>query len=704
MKFICSLILVLVCQYSFAKTYYINPKGNDNTGNGSIGSPWQTLFRATTSVRKAGDIIHMMAGVYLETVQSELAVGVSLEGDGQNSTVLKSALTSDWKALLTAGSDMEGVLGNQHISNIKFDGQNMATAWGILITGRSNFSIYNCTFVDFRNRGVTFSGRVDNESAAPGIYAKDNSFHDNIMSNCAEYVYGNYGSGCLILGGQQNMLIYNNSISQNSRAEGHNGWPIKYTNDGYLKGCKIYNNKLTKIPMGNDPGINGWDFAIELFNASGLEIYGNTIQGSIDLNVVTRDTFDFGVWIHDNKIGQLVLNKFVETGITLEYHVESVLIENNELTNLGIPIYFTPREGNIINDVIIRHNICNNIGVANGSHQGLGIRLGEDGGRTYFLKDFLVYDNKFIGSEGEKPYWGIAITGISKANNIQIKQNTIKNFSAGSITANPGSAIDSMIVEGNNLINNGYGNKTAFYGGSPLHYIDKKNNSENASVFSYVNFKMNVIRPLYYELKKSDMLILITAFTFIIGMLFTIKEHVYSFPIFVIYTVINIFLGLEKELIGEAAIFLVFTIASIYGWVMWSKRNQRNHRKIRVSTSSPKEKLLQLVFFTIAFGLIFTALFTYKDGFAPGSIPWADALATATAFTGIWLVTRKKAESWYWWMATSLISVPLYYFKHQIVISIFYTILLIITIWGSVEWKKAINKKRSQSLKKVKYS
>jgi nicotinamide mononucleotide transporter len=74
--------------------------------------------------------------------------------------------------------------------------------------------------------------------------------------------------------------------------------------------------------------------------------------------------------------------------------------------------------------------------------------------------------------------------------------------------------------------------------------------------------------------------------------------------------------------------------------------------------------------------------------FAPGVIPWADAFASATAFTGMWLMAKKKVESWYWWMATNIASIPLFFVKDYMLTSVFYFVLLIIAFWGLAEWKK----------------
>jgi nicotinamide mononucleotide transporter len=60
--------------------------------------------------------------------------------------------------------------------------------------------------------------------------------------------------------------------------------------------------------------------------------------------------------------------------------------------------------------------------------------------------------------------------------------------------------------------------------------------------------------------------------------------------------------------------------------------------------------------------IFFSLQYLQKD-FAPGAIPWADALASAAAYTGMWLMAKKKVESWFWWIVTNTASIPLYFVK-----------------------------------------
>jgi nicotinamide mononucleotide transporter len=131
---------------------------------------------------------------------------------------------------------------------------------------------------------------------------------------------------------------------------------------------------------------------------------------------------------------------------------------------------------------------------------------------------------------------------------------------------------------------------------------------------------------------------------------------------------------------------------SIYGWILWAKRNQQHQHVVNITWSSKKEWLGELSFFAAFYLVIFGALTYLKRDFAPGAIPWADAFASATAFTGMWLMARKKVTSWYWWIATNIASIPLYFVKHYVFTSVYYFILLLMAVWGLVEWTKRANK------------
>lgn len=169
---------------------------------------------------------------------------------------------------------------------------------------------------------------------------------------------------------------------------------------------------------------------------------------------------------------------------------------------------------------------------------------------------------------------------------------------------------------------------------------------------------------------------------------FSKKENILVYPVGLVNTIIYIFISIKGHLYGEASVNLYYTIMSIYGWVLWAKRDEQRQHSIRISYSTGREWLSQLLFFGIFYVFIYAALTWLKKEFAPEAIPWADALASASAYTGMWLMARKKVESWYWWIITNLASIPLYFIKGYVFTSFQFLVLLILAVAGLIAWKR----------------
>ncbi len=179
-------------------------------------------------------------------------------------------------------------------------------------------------------------------------------------------------------------------------------------------------------------------------------------------------------------------------------------------------------------------------------------------------------------------------------------------------------------------------------------------------------------------------------FSGIISVWYSRKENVLVYPTGLINTIIYIFISFQGKLLGEATVNLYYTVMSIIGWNMWTKKDNKKETVLHITKATQKEWIQHLLFFIVFYAAIFFALTYLKKIFSEGVIPWADALATASAFTGMWLMTKKKLESWYWWIITNITSMPLYFVKHYVFTSFYYLVLLIMAVFGLLEWMKRI--------------
>ncbi|MEO6187928.1 MAG: nicotinamide riboside transporter PnuC [Ginsengibacter sp.] len=201
-----------------------------------------------------------------------------------------------------------------------------------------------------------------------------------------------------------------------------------------------------------------------------------------------------------------------------------------------------------------------------------------------------------------------------------------------------------------------------------------------------------IYQQFVHDVQHTTLLEYIAVIFGIASVWYSKKENILVYPVGLINTITYVYISIKGSLFGEASVNFYYTVMSIYGWVLWSKKDQQKVHIVLITRSSNKEWAQQLIFFVLCYTVIFLSLTYLKRDFAPGAIPWADAFASATAFTAMLLMARKKIESWYWWIATNIASIPLYFVKHYVFTSIYYLILLLMAFWGLYEWKERANK------------
>ena len=187
-------------------------------------------------------------------------------------------------------------------------------------------------------------------------------------------------------------------------------------------------------------------------------------------------------------------------------------------------------------------------------------------------------------------------------------------------------------------------------------------------------------------IKATSLLEYVAVFAGIASVWFSRKENILVYPVGLINTIIYVYLSFKGNLFGEVSVNFYYTVMSFYGWYLWLKKDKEQYPVVHITFSNQRWWMYQIVFFLSFYIVIYFSLNYLKQNFAPGAIPWADAFASATAFTGMWLMTKKKVESWYWWMATNIASIPLYFVKQYMFTSVYYFVLLLMSVFGLLTW------------------
>ena len=174
------------------------------------------------------------------------------------------------------------------------------------------------------------------------------------------------------------------------------------------------------------------------------------------------------------------------------------------------------------------------------------------------------------------------------------------------------------------------------------------------------------------------------------------RNNILVYPTGLIGTGIFVYILLNFSLLGDTIINAYFFSMSIYGWYFWSRKKDKVFIN-QVSTINRNE--IKYLFILAISSLIFIYfVYDYFDKWNNWTA-YVDNITTAIFFVAMWLMARRKIESWIFWIIGDLITVPLYFYKGLTISSIQYIIFLILAVLGYVSWKKILDKNQ-QKLKK----
>ena len=154
----------------------------------------------------------------------------------------------------------------------------------------------------------------------------------------------------------------------------------------------------------------------------------------------------------------------------------------------------------------------------------------------------------------------------------------------------------------------------------------------------------------------------VAAFFGILSVWFARKNNILVYPTGIVSTALYVYILFVSGVYGDGVINIYYTGMSLYGWYTWANvKNQGAELPITLLTRR---------------GAFFTSGFTVS----------LDAVTTALAFSAMYLMARKKVESWAFWIACDVISVGLYIYKGLGVTALQYLVFLALAISAHFAW------------------
>ncbi len=181
-------------------------------------------------------------------------------------------------------------------------------------------------------------------------------------------------------------------------------------------------------------------------------------------------------------------------------------------------------------------------------------------------------------------------------------------------------------------------------------------------------------------------------FTGTLSIALLIRQNIWTWPVGIAYTLASLYIFFTAKLYADFALHLLFLIMSSYGWYYWLHGNNRFDSELPVSSESKKVLAYSIIICSFIIILTSNLFIIYTDA----DIPYWDNTTSCLSVLAIWLQSRKKIESWIFWLIIDILSVGIYFYKGLYFYSLLYSIYVVMAFLGYVTWLESYrNDKRN---------
>ncbi len=179
-------------------------------------------------------------------------------------------------------------------------------------------------------------------------------------------------------------------------------------------------------------------------------------------------------------------------------------------------------------------------------------------------------------------------------------------------------------------------------------------------------------------------------FTTILGLIYILLEYKASIALWIVGIImpaLDIYLYYSHGLYGDAGMAVYYTVAAVYGYVVWKfgkKKNQKEGMQMPITHFRRKLIIPTTIFFVVAMAATYYVLTNFTDS----TVPLLDSFTNALSFVGLWALARKYIEQWLVWIIVDAVSCYLYISKGIPFKAGLYGLYVVIAVLGYMKWKK----------------
>lgn len=174
---------------------------------------------------------------------------------------------------------------------------------------------------------------------------------------------------------------------------------------------------------------------------------------------------------------------------------------------------------------------------------------------------------------------------------------------------------------------------------------------------------------------------IVAALMGVISVWLTIRQHILCWPTGLVMVGLYIWIFFDARLYSDAALQVVYVGLCSYGWYHWARGGPRESGVLVTRLASAP-----LVGWCVGGLMASLALGYVMSTRTDASFPYLDAITTVLSLIAQFLMTRKKLESWIFWISVDVLAIGIYTAKGLHVTALLYGLFLVLAVLGLRAW------------------
>lgn len=163
------------------------------------------------------------------------------------------------------------------------------------------------------------------------------------------------------------------------------------------------------------------------------------------------------------------------------------------------------------------------------------------------------------------------------------------------------------------------------------------------------------------------------------------KANIWLWVVGIIMPAMQVYLYWSHGLYAFAALTCYYTVAACYGLAVWKYRKTRNtHQPLPIVFMPRRLYLPVIAVILVVWAVTCFILIRFTDS----PTPTLESLTNAFSIVGLWALSRKFLEQWYFWIVANTISCVIYAQTDMPYYIFLYGLYNIIAIAGYFRWKR----------------